>query len=379
MNSSRAKAVLFGAGLAGALVFAISGIRAQSGTAQAAGEPKTAEQAFKNIQILKSTPADQILPTMQFVANSLGVECEFCHVQGAFEKDDKKTKATARRMMQMQFAINKDNFNGEPQVTCNSCHRGSHAPVGIPIISDEEPKRPEAPKTPATPGPALPTADQVLDKFLQAVGGADALQKVTTRSSRGTISFSGGKSPIEILAKAPNKRISTMHTPNGDSITAFDGQSGWLGNGGRPPRDMSPVEAQAAGFDADFSLPLDLKKMFDSFRVRPADKIGEHDVVQLIGIKQGQPPLRLYFDQQSGLLVRSVRYAETALGRNPTQVDYADYRDQNGVKVPFRWTLARPLGRFTIQLEQVQQNVPIDNSKFTKPATPSAPPPAPSK
>jgi photosynthetic reaction center cytochrome c subunit len=374
MKSSRMTAVLSGAVLTGALVFAISGIRAQS-SSQAAGEPKTAEQAFKNIQILKGTPADQLLPTMQFVANSLGVECSFCHVDNAFEKDDKKPKATARRMMQMQFAINKDNFNGQSQVTCFSCHRGSHNPVGIPIIADEEPKRPETPKTPE---PALPTADQVLDKFIQAVGGADALQKITTRSSKGNINFSGGKSPIEILAKAPNKRISMMHTPNGDSITAFDGQSGWLANpGGRPPRDMSPTEAQAASFDADFSLALDLKKMFDQFRVRPADKIGEHDVIQLIGIKQGQPPLRLFFDQQSGLLVRSIRYADTALGRNPTQVDYAEYREQNGIRVPFRWTLARPLGRFTIQLDQVQQNVPIDDSKFAKPAAPPAP--APSK
>lgn len=374
MKSSRIAAVASGAILTGALVFAISGIHAQS-SAQTAGETKTAEQAFKNIQILKGIPADQLLPTMQFVANSLGVECNFCHVDNAFDKDDKKPKATARRMMQMQFAINKDNFNGQSQVTCFSCHRGSHSPVGIPIIADEEPKRSETSKTPE---PALPTADQVLDKFIQAVGGADALQKVTTRSSKGTISFSGGKSPIEILAKSPNKRISMMHTPNGDSITAFDGQSGWLGNpGGRPPRDMSPVEAQAASFDADFSLALDLKKMFDQFRVRPADKIGDHDVVQLIGIKQGQPPLRLFFDQQSGLLVRSIRYADTALGRNPTQVDYADYREQNGIKVAFRWTLARPLGRFTIQLDEVQQNVPIDDSKFAKPAAPPAP--APSK
>lgn len=374
MISGGIKAIFVASSLAGAVVFAIAGISAQSGNSQAAAEAKTAEQAFKNIQVLKSAPADQILPTMQFIANSLGVECEFCHVQGAFEKDEKKPKATARRMMQMQFAINKDNFNGQTQVTCFSCHRGSHDPIGIPIIADEEPKRPEAPQTPATPAPALPTADQVLDKFIQAVGGADALQKVTTRTEKGTISFGGRQSPIEIFAKAPNKRISMMHTPNGDSTTAYDGQAGWLGNpGGRPPRDMSPVEAQAAGFDADFNLPLDLKRMFDQFRVRPADKIGEHDVVQLMGIKQGQPPLRLFFDQQSGLLVRSIRYAETALGRNPTQVDYGDYRDQNGIKLPFRWTLARPLGRFTIQLEQVQQNAPIDDSKFAKPVATPAP------
>ena len=78
--------------------------------------------------------------------------------------------------------------------------------------------------------------------------------------------------------------------------------------------------------------------------------------------------MRLFFDKESGLLVRSIRYADTPLGRNPTQVDYADYRAQDGVKVPFQWTIARPLGRFTIQVTELQQNVPVDDKKFAKPA-----------
>ena len=61
--------------------------------------PKTTDQAFKNIQILKGIPADQLIPTMQFISASLGVECEYCHVEGAFDKDDKKPKQTARKMM----------------------------------------------------------------------------------------------------------------------------------------------------------------------------------------------------------------------------------------------------------------------------------------
>ena len=115
------------------------------------------EQAFKNIQALKGTPADQLQTAMQFISNSLGVECEFCHVQGAFEKDDKKSKQTARKMIEMQMAINRDNFKGESEVTCFSCHRGAEKPVGIPIIAEEEPKRPEPQKADAAP-PALPSA-----------------------------------------------------------------------------------------------------------------------------------------------------------------------------------------------------------------------------
>jgi photosynthetic reaction center cytochrome c subunit len=332
-----------------------------------------AEQVFKNVQALKGTPANQIVPSMQFISNSLGVECEFCHVQGAFDKDDKKTKLTARQMIEMQMAINRDNFKARPEVTCFSCHRGSHDPVGVPIIAEEEPKRAEEPKAEAA-APALPTSDQILDKYLQAVGGAEAVQKNTSRIQKGTINIQGRQVPVEVLSKAPNKRISTVHTPNGDSITAFDGHAGWIGNPGpRPPREMSAPENDAISFDATFYLPSELKKMFTQFRVRPADKIGGHEVLQVIAANPGKPPMRLFFDKESGLLVRTIRYAETPLGRNPTQVDYADYRAEGGIKIPYQWTLARPLGRFTIQVTEVQQNVPIDDSKFAKPAAAPAP------
>ncbi len=103
---------------------------------------KKAEEQFKNIQVLKGIPAEELFPTMQFIAASLGVQCDFCHVQGAFEKDDKKTKQTARKMMEMMFAINKDNFDGHRAVTCNSCHHGDAMPQPIPAVMTEEPKEP---------------------------------------------------------------------------------------------------------------------------------------------------------------------------------------------------------------------------------------------
>lgn len=264
------------------------------------------------------------------------------------------------------MAVNKSNFKGHTEVTCYTCHHGSHDPVGIPIIAEEEPERPDQPAAEAAQH--LPTADQILEKYLLALGGAEALEKIHTRVQKGTINIGGRQLPMEVDSKAPNKRISSVHTPNGDNITAFDGQMGWIGNPGpRPPREMSAPEVEAVSFDATFYLPLELKKMFTQTRVRPAEKIGGHDVVELIGIKEGKPPVRLFFDQDSGLLVRTVRYAETPLGRNPTEVDYADYRTEGGVKVPHQWTVARPLGRFTIQVSEVQQNVPIEDAKFAKP------------
>ncbi len=329
---------------------------------------KPAEQQFKNIQVLKGVPADQIVPAMQFISNSLGVQCEFCHVRGAFEKDDKKPKQVARKMIEMQMVIDRDNFKGGQAVTCFSCHRGAENPVAIPVIAEETPKPAES-ERPEGSASALPSADDILNRYVQAVGGAAALEKITSRIETGTINVAGRDLPVEVLAKAPNKRIAIVHTPNGDNITAFDGHTGWLGNPGpRPPREMSRQETEAVSFDAAFRMPTELKTMFAEFRVRPSEKINGHDTVQVIGLNQDQPPTRLFFDQDSGLLVRTIRYDQTPIGRNPTQIDYEDYREQGGVKIPLQWTVARPLGRFTIQISRVEQNVPIADTKFEKPA-----------
>lgn len=325
--------------------------------------PKTAAEQFKNIQVLKDIPADQLIPAMQFITASLGVECEFCHVQGAFDKDDKKPKVTARKMITMMVAINKDNFEGHRAVTCYSCHNGGMHPVSTPVIAADETPRTEshedAEKT------ALPAADQLLDKYLAAVGGAEALKKITSRVEKGNATFAGQSVPVEIYAKAPDKRLSVMHAKD-ESLTGFDGQQGWLSVPSRVHM-MSAAENAAAGIDADFYFPINVQTRYDKFGVEPGEKIDGHDTYLVTGRKEGQPPLRLYFDTQSGLLLRLVRYAETPLGRNPTQIDYAEYRDADGVKIPFRWTLARPGNRFTIQVTDLKQNVAIDDSKFAAP------------
>ncbi|HEY6766768.1 MAG TPA: c-type cytochrome [Candidatus Sulfotelmatobacter sp.] len=355
--------------------------KAQSGALQASSTssaPKMAEEQFKNIQVLKGVPADQLIPAMQFITASLGVECDFCHVQGAMDKDDKKPKKTARLMMQMMFAINKDNFNGNREVTCYSCHRGSTDPVGTPIIAAEEPKM--------TPGmmpmanenevakPSGPSADELIDKYVQALGGAKAVDKITSRVVTGTIDFGGASYAIDVYSKDPNKRASFVHMPEGDNITAFNGQEGWLAAPKRPVRQMHGADLDGASMDADLHFATHLKQMFTQAEVLGNEKIDDHETYLVVGRREGKPPLRLYFGTQSGLLLRLVRYAETPLGRLPTQIDYADYRDVNGVKAPFRWTLARPSGRFTIQAKDVKQNIPVDDAKFAMPAGMQTPP-----
>jgi hypothetical protein len=98
------------------------------------------------------------------------------------------------------------------------------------------------------------------------------------------------------------------------------------------------------------------------------EKIGDHETYQLVSVRNGEPRLRLYFDEQSGLLVRMMRYSESPLGLNPTRLDYTDYRAVDGVQVPYRWTVARPGGQFTIQITEVKQNGPISQEKFARPS-----------
>lgn len=336
----------------------------QPGTGDSAQQ--TAEQKFKNIQVLKGIPADQLLPTMFFISASLGVECDFCHLEQR-EKDDKKAKQTARKMIQMQMAINKENFEGHTRVTCNSCHQGRHEPLAIPLIPDENAK-PQAAEAQATKPEAGPTADQLLSKYVQALGGAEALQKITSRVEKGTLTGGRGQSAsVELFAKDPDKKLFVMHTPKGDRLTVFDGTIAWSSNPGAPANKLDPANAEAVKLDAEFNLALRVKQIFKQLRVGRPDKIKDRDVDEIFALQPGQAPVRLSFDKQSGLLLRLVRYAETPLGRLPTQIDYDDYRDAGGVKIPYRWAVATPQGRYTIQIEQVQQNVPIDDGKFAMP------------
>ncbi len=349
--------------------------QAPAAPAQSAGGVRLAEQQFKNIKVLKGIPADQVIPAMEFITASLGVECEFCHVRQehglAFDKDDKKPKQIARKMIEMMTAINTNNFEGKREVTCYSCHHGAAHPVGIPLVAVEGEKPPDHDHDKQPDAAALPSADSLFAKYLTAAGGADALKKITSRTEKGTTSGFGDQHfAIDIVAKAPDKRMSTMHLPGGESVTAFDGKAGWMSVPGRPTHMMNAAESAGAGIDANFYLPVNAKSLRDNWKPAPGETIDGHPTNVLIGQTEGQTPLRLYFDAQSGLLVRLIRYTETPLGRLPTQVDYADYRDADGAKIPYQWSISRPGNRFTIQVESVQQNVPVDDAKFTAPPPP---------
>lgn len=374
---------------------------------------KTAEQAFKNIQVLKDIPADQLVPTMRVMAGSLGVNCGFCHVEDR-SKDDLMTKLTARKMITMMMDINKNNFDARQEVTCFTCHKGVNDPVSTLQYSDEV-----APPRPRGQGPSV---DQILANYVQALGGEEAMRKVSsvtimeTRDApapqggggggrgeapaaaegrggagggrggagggRGEGAAAGGgrgagpagppQDQIEQYLKAPNLMISIVRAPNGGTTEmGFDGTTGWMQNARGMVADMKGIEEARTARMADFYEPLDLSKEYTRLQARGTAKIDvfarEHEVYVVVGTPQGEPPERLFFDTSTGLLVRKVVVDPTPAGNAPTQTDYEDYRDVNGIKFPFLIRVTNPPdARVTTHVEKVSV-APVEDSQFTKP------------
>jgi hypothetical protein len=226
------------------------------------------------------------------------------------------------------------------------------------------------------PPPGSPSADQVLDKYIQASGGASRLASVTSFIAKGTSGGygpEGDKRPVEIFAKAPAQRTTIIHTLDGDSTTTYDGSSGWFAAPHRPVSvlGLSGGELDGAKLDAALSFPAQIKQTFGDWRVGAATTLNDRPVQVVQGTTPGRTLATLYFDRESGLLVRLVRFAASRVGRLPTQIDFADYRDVSGIKMPFRWTVTWLSGVDTFELTDVQPNVPIDAAKFARPVPPA--------
>lgn len=357
--------------------------RSQSAKAGTDQKPEMSEEAFKNIQVLRGIPVNEFMGTMGFFSASLSMNCTDCHVKdsaGNWDRyaDDTPLKQTARRMVLMENLINRADFGGTRLVTCYTCHRGFQKPEVTPSLAEEygapppeDPDRvevlPDAPDSPAA-------AEQILDKFIQAVGGAQQLAKLSSFSAKGTyVGFdtNAQKVPTEIFAKAPNQRTMTNHLPGGDDTTTYDGREAWIAAADKPtPLIMlTGGDLDGARLDAELSFPALLKQDLSKWHVGfPPVTIADRAVQVVEGTAAGGTPVKLFFDKESGLLVRQVRFINTAVGLIPLDVDYSDYRAVSGVKMPFHWTVTWVDGRSTTELTDVQPNVAVPAAKFAKPA-----------
>jgi hypothetical protein len=343
-----------------------------------------AGQFFKNVttSTLKDLSVDDFLGAMGVITADLGFDCADCHPGAGGDKadfvtDGLKAKKMARQMIEMVASINKTNFKGVQMVTCYTCHHGRDVPVtSIPLDRVySEPLQEDDDVVPNAVGG--PTAIEILDKYIQVMGGAQRLNSLTSfvaaGVSQGYGGF-GGDGEFTIYAKSPNQRTTQItfkdHPERGDSTWATDGRSGWI----KTPRGLFSMfelvggELDGARLEAQLAFPGQIKTILTNWRTGLRRVIGNKDYL----IVQGNGPrgvlATFYFDEETGYLRRLVRYTPSPVGRVSTQIDYLDYRDVGGIKFPFELQFSWLDGRYTAKIKDIKTNVAIDAAKFGKPA-----------
>jgi hypothetical protein len=331
-----------------------------------AAEPeKPAEEVYKNIQVFNGLPASQLDGAMQFMSASLGVGCDHCHTN-SWESDTKTAKLATRRMVLMTRNINKENFGNNPAVTCYSCHYGR--PHSIPLPGAEL-IRPKADAEPAIAKPdSMPTTDEVIDRYIRAIGGQTAIEKLKTRVSRGNLTTENRMTapvtaPVEVYQQAPNKILTIV---NGQSYKGFNGASGWVkdNRGQRPVEGEDLIEQRR---EADFFKYLKLRESYPGLRVLGKENIGDREAYVVGATSLDGSREKLYFDVGTGLLTRRYTAFKTAFGTIPEVTDFDDYKEVSGAKLPFKIIWSRPPFASTRRFTEIKINVPVDDAKFEMP------------
>lgn len=349
----------------------------------AATEPRQvmAEEVFKNVQLLRGIPVGEFWDTMGFISAAVGANCVHCHVEESLISldrfaDETPRKLRARQMIAMVNAINKTHFGGAPVVTCNSCHNGEIRPTPVPSLLKQYSLPIEDPNiVEVVPDATGPSAEEILNAYVEAIGGAQRLARLTSFAAKGT--YQGfdtydQKVPYEVYAKAPNQRTVIVRTQNGVNTTTFDGTSGFVAAVDKPV-PLLPLarggEFDAVKLDADLAFPGGIERALGNWRVGfPITSIDGKDVNIVQGTGATGSRIKLFFEAESGLLSRIVRYTNTMVGTVPTQIDYSDYREVDGVKMPFKTVVTWTSGQATIELTGVQPNVAIEAARFAQPA-----------
>ncbi len=344
----------------------------------AAQKEKTIGDVQKNIKVLNDMPQSQLIPMMNLMAGSLGVKCIYCHVnkdgQWDFAADDKPEKNSAREMITMTLNINKTTFKGATEVSCVTCHHGRTHPLSVLELPVPEPAPRPGPGTPAAAAGAQPTADDILNKYTNAIGGAAAIDKLKTRVMKGNYTLAGGATgSFEINQTAPDKVYATRSTQQGTIEQGFNGLAGWSKDG-HGVTELHPDQLNELKLEYQFFRDLKLREQYTRINLR-RDKLNGRDVFVVSGARPDKRRERLYFDAESGLLLRRLGFTETPLGILPDQTDFEDYREVDGVKVPFTVTSAIVGGYSTAsrKFTEIKFNVPVDDSRFNKPATAAKP------
>jgi hypothetical protein len=357
--------------------------QAPAGGAAASAKPVLAGEFFRNVRTstLRELTVDDFLGAMGVMSAGLGFDCSNCHPGAGFETvnwtvDSMPTKVMARKMIDMVATINRNNFAGAQMVTCWTCHHGRDVPT-TEIALDHLYSDPfDENDTVITRNPNGIAPEQILDKYLAALGGSQQLSKLTSFIATGTqsgyASVKGG-GVVRILAKAPDQRAVHITFPQeperGEETRAYDGRVGWVNT----PRSVigeyqvTGTELDGQRLEAELAFPGQIKQVLTGLRTGTDDNLDGH----IVHVVQGNGPrgllVTLYFDKDSGLLRRLIRYGKSPVGRISTQVDYDDYRSVNGIKFPFKVLFSWLDGRNGFLISDVKTNVAVDAAEFGRP------------
>jgi len=211
-----------------------------------------------------------------------------------------------------------------------------------------------------------PTLDQILDKYIQAIGGKAAVEKLTSRIIKGSLVAPGGSAPIEIYEKAPNKFLVIINRPvSGVSQNGFNGAVAWSQNSQRGLREMSGPEVENFKREYDLHKEIRLKELYPRMTVKGREKIGDREAYVVEAVTADGVSEAMYFDAGTGLLVRR----DVTLQGTTIQGYLEDYRELDGVKLPFTSRRTRADFSFTYKFDEVIHNVKIEDAKFNKPAS----------
>ena len=346
------------------------------------GAPQIAEKVFKDIQVLKGITVDEFMDTMGMFAAATTKDCTGCHApqilsgsRDAFAMPTPMIQR-ARQMTVMMNTINRTFFGNQPRVTCYTCHSATPSPQRVPNLEIQygtpPPDNPDRLEFVALPDRAN-EVDSIFARYVQAIGGAQRWAAVGSVTAAGTYAgwdTSRVEVPVELFGRAPNQFTTIVHRKEGDNVFVFNGMNAWFAG----------VDAAVSNFTLQYTggnltgaridalvqiAPHTIQKAYSRWQVSE-DVVNDQPVTVLQGTNQNETPVNLYFDD-AGLLVRLVRWNDTAVGPVPTQFDFSDYREVEGIRRPYEWVRVWTNNRVVFKLKDVRLNAPVDASRFQRP------------
>jgi photosynthetic reaction center cytochrome c subunit len=336
--------------------------------AAAAFADQPVEATRKNIKALQGLPESQLFLAMNFISDSLGVHCDYCHVKSAdkwmWASDEKPQKAVGLTMIRMVLAMNKEHFDGNRKLTCYTCHRGS---LQIATLAPLPPHDFVKERAAIVPRP-VPSPAEIVARYRSAIG-TDA-EKVRTMVMTAAVDRAAGASNVEIVIEQPDKMLITATTEKGVAKQALAGSSGWVLSDGKlttlPAEAIAAVRNSAATF-----VPVKFAEDVSRLRNPRIERAGDRDAYAVDVVDDADTTRTYFFDIQTGLLVRRRTTKQTMIAPLSEQVDFDDYRDVGGVKLPFliRSSDVASYDTTTRTFTAIRTNVAVDRAIFDAPQT----------